>query len=46
MTNHVGKLDLRTGIVTEYKVPMTPGSLPGTHRVQVDKNGIVWFSEN
>ena len=46
MTNHVGKLDSRTGIVTEYKVPMTPGSLPGTHRVQVSKNGIVWFSEN
>ena len=46
MTNHIGKLDSRTGIVTEYEVPLTPGSLPGTHRVQVDKNGIVWLSEN
>ncbi len=46
MTSHIGKLDPRTGIVTEYKIPSTPGSLPGTHRVQVDKNGIVWLSEN
>jgi streptogramin lyase/mono/diheme cytochrome c family protein len=46
MTNHIGKLDSHTGIVTEYEVPLTPGSLPGTHRVQVDKKGIVWLSEN
>ncbi len=46
MTNHVGRLDSRTGVVTDYSLPLTPGLLPGTHRVQVDKNGIVWFSEN
>ena len=46
MTNHIGKLDPRTGIVTEYEIPLTPGSMPGTHRVQVDKKGIVWLSEN
>ena len=43
------KLDPRTGIVTEYQVPTpAPGSgiLPGTHRIQVDKNDIVWASEN
>jgi virginiamycin B lyase len=46
MTSHVGKLDPRSGIVTDYKIPLTPGAMPGTHRVQVDKEGIVWFSEN
>jgi virginiamycin B lyase len=46
MTNHIGKLDSHTGIATEYEVPLTPGSLPGTHRVQIDKKGIVWLSEN
>jgi virginiamycin B lyase len=45
-TAYVGQLDPRTGIVKEYKVPMTPGAMPGTHRVAVDKNDIVWFSEN
>jgi streptogramin lyase len=39
-------LDPRTGIVKEYTVPPTPGVLSGTHRVAVDKNDIVWFSEN
>jgi streptogramin lyase len=46
-TPYIGKLDPRTGIITEYRVPPTPaGSLPGTHRIQVDKNDIVWASEN
>jgi virginiamycin B lyase len=46
-TPYIGKLDPRTGIITEYQVPPTPaGSLPGTHRIQVDKNDIVWASEN
>jgi len=48
-TPYMGKLDPRTGIVTEYKVPEpAPGSgvLPGTHRITVDKNDIVWASEN
>jgi streptogramin lyase/mono/diheme cytochrome c family protein len=46
MTNHIGRLDSRTGIVTQYEIPPTPGAMPGTHRVQVDKKGIVWLSEN
>ena len=46
-TPFMGKLDPKTGIVTEYQVPPTPpGVLPGTHRMQVDKNDIVWASEN
>jgi virginiamycin B lyase len=43
---YIGKLDPRTGVVKEYRVPDTPGALPGTHRVWVDKNDIVWVSEN
>ena len=46
-TPFMGKLDPRTGIVTEYQVPATAaGVLPGTHRMQVDKHDIVWASEN
>ena len=46
-TPFMGMLDPRTGIVTEHQVPATPvGVLPGTHRIQVDKNDIVWASEN
>jgi streptogramin lyase len=46
-TPYAGVLDPRTGIVKEYKMPPTPGSLPGTHHVAVDeKNGFAWFSEN
>ncbi len=46
-TPFMGKLDPRTGIVTEYEVPPTPpGVLPGTHRMQVDQHDIVWASEN
>lgn len=45
MTRYMGKLDSRTGIVTDYKIPLTPDALPGTHHVAVDKNGIVFLSE-
>ena len=45
-TRYVGKLDPKTGIVTDYTIPMTPGAMPGTHHQVVDKNGIVWISEN
>jgi streptogramin lyase/mono/diheme cytochrome c family protein len=45
-SSRVGSLDPRTGIVTEYQVPLTPGAMPGTHRVAVDKDDIVWWSEN
>jgi streptogramin lyase/mono/diheme cytochrome c family protein len=43
---YVGKLDPRTGVVKEYRVPDTAGALPGTHRVWVDDSDIVWLSEN
>jgi virginiamycin B lyase len=45
-TRYVGKMDPRTGIFTEYTLPLTPGAMPGTHHQVVDKNGIVWISEN
>ena len=46
-TPYVGKLDPRTGIITEYQVPLIPGAMPGTHAVKVDaRNNVVWFSEN
>lgn len=44
-TRYVGRLDPRTGIVTEYSIPLTPGAMPGTHAVII-RNGIVWLSEN
>ena len=46
MTRYFGKLDPRTGVATEYTIPMTPGSMPGTHHNVIDKNGIIWMSEN
>ena len=45
-TRYVGKMDPKTGIFTEYTLPLTPGVMPGTHHQEVDKNGIVWISEN
>lgn len=46
---YAGMLDPRTGVVKEYRVPEkaldTPGALPGTHRVWVDKTDTVWFWE-
>ncbi|HEV2202231.1 MAG TPA: c-type cytochrome [Bryobacteraceae bacterium] len=45
-TRYVGKMDPKTGIFKEYTLPLTPGSMPGTHHQMVDKNGIVWISEN
>jgi streptogramin lyase/mono/diheme cytochrome c family protein len=46
MTRYFGKLDPRTGIVTEYTIPLTPGSMPGTHHNVIDKKGMIWMSEN
>ncbi|MBI3940520.1 MAG: carboxypeptidase regulatory-like domain-containing protein, partial [Acidobacteria bacterium] len=45
-SSFVGKLDPKSGVVTEYHIPVIPGALPGTHSVWVDKNDVVWFSEN
>jgi virginiamycin B lyase len=46
-SSYIGRLDPRTGAVKEYRVPQVdPGSLPGTHWIHVDKDDIVWGSEN
>jgi len=45
-TRYVGKMDPRTGIFTEYTLPLTPGAMPGSHHQVVDNHGIVWISEN
>ena len=46
-SSYVGRLDPKTGKVDEFHVPPpAPGSLPGTHWIHVDKNDIVWGSEN
>jgi streptogramin lyase len=41
----IGKLDPRTGKVTAYRTPTEPGKFPGNHWIQVDKSGIVWYSD-
>jgi streptogramin lyase len=41
----IGKLDPKTGKVTSYRVPLTPGKHPGEHWIRVDNAGIVWYSE-
>ncbi len=43
---YIGKLDPITGVVEEYRVPDTPGAIPGTHSIWVDENDVVWMSEN
>jgi streptogramin lyase/mono/diheme cytochrome c family protein len=45
-TSWLSKLDPRTGIVEEYKVPSTRGANPGQHWLTVDERDMVWFSEN
>ena len=45
LSRFFGKLDTRTGIVTEYQTPLTPGAQPGTHHVYVEKSGEVLISE-
>ena len=49
-TPYSGMLDPQTGTITEYRIPATreedtEGAVPGTHRLWVDQNDIVWFSE-
>lgn len=43
---YVGRLDPKTGVVKEYRVPSVPGVQPGMHWLYVDKNDIVWMSDN
>jgi len=45
LSRFFGKLDTRTGVVTEYQTPLTPGAQPGTHHVYVEKSGEVLISE-
>ncbi len=46
-SSYVGRLDPLTGVVEEFHVPVpAAGSLPGTHWIHVDKNDVVWGSEN
>ena len=45
-TAWISKLDPNTGIVEDHKVPSTAGANPGQHWITVDKNDVVWFSEN
>jgi virginiamycin B lyase len=42
-----GKLDPRTGIITEYSAPAVLTAVPGTHRIVVDqkRNDVIWISE-
>ncbi|MGH9680957.1 MAG: hypothetical protein ACRD4Y_13495, partial [Candidatus Acidiferrales bacterium] len=45
LNRYFGKLDPRTGAVTEYQTPLTPDAQPGTHHVYVEKNGEVLIAE-
>ena len=43
-TRYVGKIDPKTGISTEYTMPLTPGRDAGARTTSsVDKNGIAWI---
>jgi len=41
----VGRLDTKTGAVTEFKVPITPGKQTGQHWMDIMKDGKVIFTE-
>jgi virginiamycin B lyase len=44
-TEYIGKIDPRTGVATEYRIPNTPGAMPGTHRIAIGKDDTVFVSE-
>jgi streptogramin lyase/mono/diheme cytochrome c family protein len=44
-SRYIGRLDSRTGVVTEFEIPVTLGALPGTHHVLVEKNGMVLITK-
>lgn len=44
-TRVFGRLDPRTGIVTEYTVPVEEGVIPATHWISVTDANQVWLSE-
>jgi len=41
----IGKLDPKTGKITSYTSPATPGSHPGSHWIRVAKDGTIWYTE-
>jgi virginiamycin B lyase len=41
----IGKLNPQTGVVTEFKVPITPGKHTGQHWLDIGKDGKVVFTE-
>jgi streptogramin lyase len=41
----VGRLDTRTGAVTEFKVPITPNKQTGQHWIDIMKDGKIIFTE-
>jgi streptogramin lyase len=41
----IGKLDPKTGAVTEYRIPVTPGKHTGQHWIDVMKDGKIVFTE-
>src|SRR5712671_3861709 len=46
-SSYIGRLDPRTGVVKEFHIPREgSGVLPGTHWIHVDKNDVVWGTEN
>ena len=42
----IGKLDPRTGVVTEFKVPITAGKHTGQHWMDIGKDGKIVFTES
>jgi streptogramin lyase len=42
----IGKLDPKTGAVTEYKVPITPGKHTGQHWIDIGKDGKIVMTES
>ena len=45
-SRYIGRLDTKTGAVTEFELPITPGALTGTHHVLVEKNGTVLITKS
>jgi len=42
---YVGKLDPKTGKITAFRSPDTPGSHPGSHWIREAKDGTIWYTE-
>ena len=46
-SSYVGRLNPANGHVDEFHIPLPQaGALPGTHWINVDKQGVAWGSEN